>query len=247
MEIRILGIGGFENVGLPFNSFLIDGHVLVETPPDILQSLHRENIGLEDIDTIVITHFHGDHCFGLPFLFFNIYARRFSIGQKNLVIAGPAGLKETVKTLLGLAISPDHPYVEWCLSSLHFAEIDETAIIQASGDLWLRFFRTEHSVPTYSVMAGKGSAESGPLFIATSDTRWSPRLRELFALKPRLMLCDSNGEGFGGVHMSPDEIQAHIVPFISPETRLVGTHVSREMPRERGGMVFARCGDVFEI
>ena len=80
MEIKILGTGGFENEGLPFNAFLVDGHLLVETPPDILQSLRREKKNLGEIDTIVITHFHGDHCFGLPFLLFNIYLGR---GDRN--------------------------------------------------------------------------------------------------------------------------------------------------------------------
>jgi len=82
MKVKILGIGGFGNTGLPFNSFLIDGHILVDTPPDILQSLKREGVGIEDIDSVVITHYHGDHFFGLPFLLFQYYERRETFSHR---------------------------------------------------------------------------------------------------------------------------------------------------------------------
>ncbi|HWR12074.1 MAG TPA: MBL fold metallo-hydrolase [Rectinemataceae bacterium] len=266
MEVKILGTGGFENEGLPFNSFLVDGHLLVETPPDILQSLRRENVDLAEIDTIVITHFHGDHCFGLPFLLFNLYltrsARLGELRASPLKLIAPFGLRDWMKTILGLAISPGHPYVEWSISALDSAEIGEGERMDVAGGLWLDFYKAEHSPETYSVLVGRGEGQE-PLLIATSDTKWSPRLATLLARGGRLVLCDSGGKGnddadtetevgpngeswASEVHMSPAEIEARVLPLLRPDTRLVATHFSADPPRT-GTLSFAKCGDVYRI
>jgi hypothetical protein len=41
MRIKMLGTGGAINDGLPYNSFIVDNTLLVETPPDIMNSLYR--------------------------------------------------------------------------------------------------------------------------------------------------------------------------------------------------------------
>jgi len=245
MEVKILGTGGFENEGLPFNAFWVDGHLLVETPPDILQSLRREKIRIGDIDTIVITHFHGDHCFGLPFLLFNLYLERDILKGEPLRLFAPAGVREWMKEMLGLAISPDHPYVEWSLTALDIREILEDEAVTVGDKVWMKFFRSEHSPPTYSISFGEG-AGSEPTFIATSDTRWGPRLEKLFSIGGKLVLCDSGGSGFGGVHLSPEEIESLVLPLLDPGTKLVATHF-RTDPPVGSRLDFARSGDVYTL
>lgn len=246
MELKILGIGGFENVGLPFNSYIFDGHVLVDTPPDILQSLRRESVSLDSIDTIVLTHFHGDHCFGLPFLLFNIYVQRAArkVSLPRLVVPFPG--KGTVKNLLEMAISPDHPYVAWAMGELEIVEVDETSLvrIESKNPIELRFRRAEHSVTTYSIIAGYPGEEC-PRIIATADTRWSPLIGELFSSGAKLYLCDANGSGRGGVHMSVVELEEYVLPRVSAGTRLLATHVSEEAP-EGSAIEYACCGKVYQ-
>ncbi len=242
MEVKILGTGGFANNGLPFNAFLIDGHILAETPPDILQSLKREKIALDDIDTIIITHFHGDHCFGLPFLLFNLYLQRGGETEKPMRLIAPQGIQATLKSLLGLAISPDHPYLAWCLSTFDIVEMDEEKRVEVSGGLWFEFFKADHTPLTYSVIAGVRGEEE-PRFIATSDTRWGERLAALLARGGRLILCDS---GNGNVHLSPEEIENCVLPLLAPGSRCVATHY-REEPARGGNIEFAASGDVYVV
>lgn len=245
MELKILGVGGFDNVGLPFNSYMFDGHVLVDTPPDILQSLRRESISLESIDAVVLTHFHGDHCFGLPFLLFNIYARRGARKTALPKLVVPAPGKETVKKLLEIAISPDHPYVAWAMNEMEIVEVDEASVvlIDSPDPIELRFRHAEHSVTTYSIIA-KRPGEKKPRIIATADTRWSPWIGELFAMGAGIYLCDANGSGRGGVHMSALELEEYVLPGLESGTRLLATHLSDEPPAG-GAIEYAVSGKAY--
>lgn len=251
MELRILGIGGFGNPGLPFNTYLLDGHVLVDCPPDILQTLARHSIALEEVDTLILTHLHGDHFFGLPFFLFNLRERLLSPGlpetrrARCLRILAPKGSKKAIRDILSLAISPDHPYIDWTESSLKVEEIREgrEGRIDLRDGLWLEFARSDHSVPTYSVMAGR-QGEENPRFVGTSDTKWSAKTAALLKRPAVLYLCDANGREPGGVHASPQELLEEGSLLVPPEALLLGTHVSA-LPGLAGPLRFARPGERF--
>jgi ribonuclease BN (tRNA processing enzyme) len=53
---------------------LLDERVLIDAPPTILHQLQTNNISSSQITDLLITHWHGDHVFGLPFLLLD---RRF--------------------------------------------------------------------------------------------------------------------------------------------------------------------------
>ena len=68
-EVRMLGTGNAFLPHLRYHSFLVfDGKHIIDAPPTALLSLRRAGISPADIETIFITHLHGDHVFGLPFL-----------------------------------------------------------------------------------------------------------------------------------------------------------------------------------
>lgn len=233
MILTVLGIGGFRNEGLPFNAYCLDRKVLIDTPPDILQSLAQCGIPLTDLETIVLTHYHGDHYFGLPFLLFNLYMdMQDSMNESKrpahrLKIFGPPGLQTKLRQILSLAIHPDHAYIAWCFEQCELVEISEGIRYPLDCGIWLEFRHSVHVPETFSLMSGLANQEK-PLFTATSDTRWDESLFRLFDSGARLFLCDSNGSGFGNVHMSPEEILVHIIPRLAGNARLLATHISRE-------------------
>ena len=69
VRFEFLGTG---NAFLPQGRFhsllLVDEEILIDTPPTALASLRRRELTSSDIKTIMITHWHGDHFFGFPFL-----------------------------------------------------------------------------------------------------------------------------------------------------------------------------------
>lgn len=70
MKIRIIGSGSMWN---KYNSacYLIDDNIMVDFPNGACKYLYRLDIIPNTIDNIVLTHFHGDHYFDMPFYILN--------------------------------------------------------------------------------------------------------------------------------------------------------------------------------
>lgn len=68
-RIDFLGTGNaFMPPGRMHALTLLDGCVLVDTPPTVLAQLRRYGSSPSDLRHILITHWHADHIFGFPFL-----------------------------------------------------------------------------------------------------------------------------------------------------------------------------------
>lgn len=79
-EVVMLGTG---NAFMPYGRYhsfaMIDGKHVIDCPPTALASFRRAGVVLSDIETLFITHVHGDHVFGFPFF---LLERRY-IRQKH--------------------------------------------------------------------------------------------------------------------------------------------------------------------
>ena len=245
-RILALGSGGFNNHGIPFISFLIGESVLVETPPDIIQSLRRQGISPGSLETVIISHFHGDHIFGLPFLIFNLYRAMPEGRDGKLLLAGPAGLKSRALELMTLAIHERSSYIGWFERNVEVVEIHESAEIPLRGGRFLRFHRVIHQPENYAVSLWSGALR--PDFIYISDTKWGPGVARLFSLGAGLVFCDANGGvGDEDVHMSPAQIIGLGIPLTGGRTRVVASHLSDEDPGRYGGLELISPGSVYEI
>jgi len=58
ISLTFLGTGNFAAEAGYWNSFLIDGHVLVETSPTVLPNLHRAGIDPAAVQVVFLSHFH---------------------------------------------------------------------------------------------------------------------------------------------------------------------------------------------
>jgi ribonuclease BN (tRNA processing enzyme) len=101
MQLRFVGCGDALGSGGRSNTcFHVTGaHVnfLIDCGASSLPALKRLGIAREAIDLILITHFHGDHFGGLPFLLLDA---QFTRRSRPLVIAGPAGIETRLANLM---------------------------------------------------------------------------------------------------------------------------------------------------
>ena len=98
VHLRFLGCGDAFAAGGRFQtSFYLEGGaepVLVDCGASTLVALKREGIDAASIGWIVLSHLHGDHFGGLPWL---VLDGQFGNRSKPLVIAGPAQTGERLR------------------------------------------------------------------------------------------------------------------------------------------------------
>ena len=74
-----------------------DEVVLLDCGASTLAALKQQKVDPGEIDRILISHLHGDHFGGLPFLFLEYLYERPR--QRRLGIAGPPGTEARVRAL----------------------------------------------------------------------------------------------------------------------------------------------------
>lgn len=101
LTVKFLGSGdAFNARGRHHAAYLVRGadtSMLLDCGATALASLKRDGIAAGAIDTVLLSHLHGDHFAGLPFLFmeYSLLEER----QRPLRIVGPPGTEDRVKSL----------------------------------------------------------------------------------------------------------------------------------------------------
>jgi ribonuclease BN (tRNA processing enzyme) len=102
LELSFLGsANAFTHGGRYWSGFVANGSFVFEAPPTLLPHLKHLAIPLTDIQAIFISHFHGDHFLGLPFLFLDYLY--LTPRQADLLIVGPPGIEAKSEALADLA------------------------------------------------------------------------------------------------------------------------------------------------
>lgn len=101
MRLQFVGAGdAFGNGGRFQTCFWLEGaedSLLIDCGATTLTALKAANIEPNDITAVAITHLHGDHFAGLPFLVLDGQFRR---RQRPLFIAGPPGTRQRVEAAM---------------------------------------------------------------------------------------------------------------------------------------------------
>lgn len=146
-----------------------DGTVLLDCGASTLAAMKQGNIDPGRVDHIVISHLHGDHFAGIPFL---LLAYTFEQPrQRPLAIAGPPGIEARARMLFSTV------YKEIAARPLPFAlQFTELApgVATALGSLRIVPFAVPHQEKELSL--GFGIEVGGRRIVYSGDTGWTEDL-----------------------------------------------------------------------
>src|SRR5215216_441431 len=101
VAVRFLGSGDAFGSGGRFQACISvrahEAHVLLDCGATTLVAMRRLGVDPGSVDAVVVSHLHGDHFGGLPFL---VLDAQFSRRERPLVVAGPPGVEERVRAAM---------------------------------------------------------------------------------------------------------------------------------------------------
>jgi ribonuclease BN (tRNA processing enzyme) len=191
MRLKILGCGDAFGTGGRFNTcFHVDaqaGHFLIDFGASSLVAMRRFGIEPNTIRTIFLSHLHGDHFGGLPFLLLD--AQFASRRKAPLTIAGPPGLPERLRAAQE-ALFPRSSQTDFRFP-LELVEL-EPRVRREVGGVAVTAFPADHfsGTPSYSLRLEAG----GATITYSGDTAFTETLLEA-ARDADLFICEAYFEG----------------------------------------------------
>ena len=224
MQVRFVGCGDALGSGGRFNTcFHITGervNFLIDCGASSLPAMKRLGIARDDIDLILITHFHGDHFGGLPFLLLDA---QFTRRTRPLVIAGPEGIEMRLTQVMEALFENSSKTKQRFDLSVIALKPGET---RAFGAVNVTPFPVVHGESGGPFLAYRVEAE-GPVIAYSADTEWTETLVPL-ARDADLFIAEAYYyERIVKNHLSLKTLEAHL-PEIKPK-RLILTHMSDDM------------------
>ena len=127
IRIDFLGTGNaFTPSGRLHALTLIDGKILIDTPPTLITQLRRKGLKTSEIENILFTHWHADHTFGFPFFMLERKYISDPTREKDLKIYLRPGGKEKISNLCNIGFPGSLEDVEK-MANWHEEEMCELA------------------------------------------------------------------------------------------------------------------------
>ena len=224
MQLRFVGCGdAFGSGGRSNTCFHLTGahtNLLIDCGASALPAMKQFGIVPNDIDLILITHFHGDHFAGLPFLLLDA---QFSRRSRPLVIAGPQGIALRLAQVMEALFensSTTKPKFELSVVALMPGES------RTFGTVTVTPFPVVHG-DSGGPFLGYRLAAEGRVIAYSADTEWTDTLIPL-AREADLFIAEAYCyDRIVKNHLSLTTLAAHL-PAINPK-RLILTHMSDDM------------------
>jgi ribonuclease BN (tRNA processing enzyme) len=224
MELRFVGCGDAFGSGGRFNTcFHVTGqnvNFLIDCGATSLPVLKRLDIARENIDLILITHFHGDHFAGLPFFLLDA---QFTRRSRPLVIAGPEGIETRLAQVMEALFEHSSQTKQRFELSVVALRPEET---RTFGAIKVTPFPVVHGESGGPFLGYRIETE-GRVIAYSADTEWTDTLIPLGRDADLLIAEAYYYERIVKNHLSLKTLEAHL-PEIKPK-RLILTHMSDDM------------------
>jgi len=241
MEIVFLGTGNaFASGGRNAMAILLRAEgfgVLLDCGPTTLVALKRASLSPSDVDLVLLSHHHGDHFAGVPFLL--CHERYVGRRAKPFRIYGPEG---TVP-LLEKATRLFFPGIEPAPFPIEYRDLHPEEQQNEGGRLSFRPFRVDH-FPS-GVAFGYRVDMGGKTVVYSGDTAWTDVLaRESEGAD--LFVCEcSSLEGTAEKHTSHDDLTRNRGRIAATRTLLV--HVGDDVIAREEELAFELARDGMRV
>jgi ribonuclease BN (tRNA processing enzyme) len=237
VRLQFLGSGDAFGSGGRFQTCLhLSGPgdpVLIDCGASSLIALKRAGLDPSEIGCVLLTHLHGDHFGGLPFL---ILDGQFSRRTRPLVIGGPPGVQDRVAAAMEVFFPGSSGVAR--RFAIELVELRERATTLV-GPATVTPFVVEHAsgAPAYALRVEYG----GRVITYSGDTEWTESLVEA-ARGADLFVCEA--------YFFDKKIKYHLDYQTLRENRqrldcrrVVLTHMSPDMLTRQGETDMERADD----
>jgi len=247
MRITVVGSGDAFGSGGRFNTcFWVEtakARLLIDCGASSPVALKIRGLDFDRVDGVVLSHLHGDHFGGLPFLL--LEAQLISRRERPLVIAGPPGTQARLEAALEIFF-PRAASNKWRFP-LEFAEIDPGRPATILG----------HCVTTAEVVHQSGAPSTavrisdGRSDLAYSgDTEWTDALLPIAAGADLFILECSGYAGRVPGHLTWENLKPRLAELAA--SRILISHMNETMLGHRAevsaaGLLIAEDGAVIEV
>ena len=242
MEIHFIGTSdAFGAGGRRQSAFLLrdsNGSVLVDCGITTNSGLMAEEVRRDEIDVILISHFHADHFGGIPLF---LLAALYEDQRRNpLLIAGPPGIEARV---IELAAAMGHPIPgrNWSFT-IEYKELSAGHPTEV-GPATVTSFETFHNKDVCP--HGLQIAIAQRKIVYSGDTGWFDELPE-YADGADLFVCECTYcTASFEMHLSLDLLEKQAAAFNCD--RMILTHLGSEMSKARGDVRFETADDGLRV
>lgn len=217
------------------NTYLLlrgdDDQILIDCAGCPLQTLHRAGADLDQLDSLIVTHRHPDHIYGVPALALGLWLKGRT---RPLYVFGEQEGLAAISALLEIFRSEEWPL----FFPLFYYEVplQPHALILETGEFRVISSPAKHLVPTLALRIE--NKRSGRVVVYSSDTEPCDNVIAL-ARGAHILIHEATGNGQG--HSS--SAQAAMIARVSGAQELILTHlptssVSLEAWRQEAAQTF---------
>jgi ribonuclease BN (tRNA processing enzyme) len=210
------------------------GTVLVDCGTTTNTGLSDLAIEREEIDAMLISHFHGDHFAGIPLML--LAAQYADRRTRPMLIAGPPGIEQRVRLL---ADAMGHPMEdkEWSYP-IHFQEL-HAGSEQEVGPTSVRTFETQHQSDAHP--QGYRITSGGRSISYSGDTGWFDGLPDI-AAGSELFICECTYRASHlDFHLNLELLEERHAAFDCG--RILLTHLGEQMAERRSDDLLETADD----
>ncbi|MEA2880053.1 MAG: hypothetical protein QOF14_5249 [Hyphomicrobiales bacterium] len=235
------GSGGRHNTC--FHLAVGERTVLIDCGASAPVGLRARNIDPNSIDAVILSHLHGDHFGGIPFLMLD--GQYLSRREKPLLFAGPPGTTQRINTAMEVF------FPNSTKATYRFPwSVTEIPVGQATDILGLNVLSAEVIHSSGAPSTALRVADGQKTFAYSGDTQWTEALLPIAAGADLFMVeCYDYERDLTG-HMNWKTIKQRLADFTA--RRVMLTHMNHTMlarldEARAAGVLVAKDGLVLDL